>query len=269
MDLSLSGEGALVVGGAKGIGYCIAEQFAKEGCNVVIWDIDPNVEESAKTLAESTGVETRGIIADATNYPQCEQLAKEHASESFNVQHVVYAAGAGSGKFGFPFWNLEPSDWPRIIDINLTGAVNITHAWVHNLKTHDSGSFGYITSVAGQIGSQTDPPYSAAKAALINWMQVVAKDVAAYGLRANCVSPGMVKTTINQSVWQSWYDQAADDERLDYDTWAESKIRNLSALGQWQTGDDIANAIVFLASNRARNMTGQTINVDGGWVLHS
>jgi len=269
MDLNLNGEGALVVGGAKGIGYCIAERFAKEGCNVVIWDVDPNVEESATKLAESTGVQTRGIIADATDHPRCEQLAKEHASESFSVQHVVYAAGAGSGKFGFPFWNLEPSDWPRIIEINLIGAVNITQAWIHHVKEHDSGSFGYITSVAGQIGSQTDPPYSAAKAALINWMQVVAKDIAEYGLRANCVSPGMVKTTINQSVWQSWYDQAADEERLDYDTWAESKIRSLTALGQWQTGDDIANAIVFLASNRARNMTGQTINVDGGWVLHS
>lgn len=269
MDLHLKGQGALIVGGAKGIGFSIAEQFASEGCNVAIWDIDPNVEQSAQSLAESKGVQTCGVIADATDFEQCSQLASDHVSESFSVQHVVYAAGAGSGKFGFPFWNLEPSDWPRILEINLTGAVNITHAWAHHMKEHDSGSFGYITSVAGQIGSQTDPPYSAAKAALINWMQVVAKDMATYGLRANCVSPGMVKTTINQSVWQSWYDQAAEDDRLDYDSWAESKIRSLSALGQWQTGEDIANAVVFLASSRARNMTGQTLNVDGGWVLHS
>ncbi len=126
----------------------------------------------------------------------------------------------------------------------------------------------FLASVAGQMGSQTDPPYSASKAANINFAQCMAKDLAPFGVRVNTVCPGMVKTSLNESVWRAWHDQQPPDQRKNYDDWAAEKISKVVPLGRWQTADDIAAMIVFLCSDRASEVTGQTINVDGGCVMH-
>jgi NAD(P)-dependent dehydrogenase (short-subunit alcohol dehydrogenase family) len=183
--------------------------------------------------------------------------------------HLVYAAGVGSGKFGFPFWNLEPADWPRVLEVNLTGAVKAAHAFAPYLVDQHSGTMLFISSVAGQIGSQTDPPYSAAKAGLINFAQCAAKDLAPHNVRVNTICPGMVQTAVNRSVWQAWFDQTAVDARQTYDEWAGEKVKRVSPLGRWQTCEDVAMLAVFLASPLAGSITGQTMNVDGGQVMHS
>jgi NAD(P)-dependent dehydrogenase (short-subunit alcohol dehydrogenase family) len=125
----------------------------------------------------------------------------------------------------------------------------------------------FLASVAGQIGSQTDPPYSASKAALINFAQCAAKDLAPYGVRVNSLCPGMVKTALNESVWEAWARRQPPEQRLDYEQWAADKIRRLVPLGRWQEPSDIAAMALFLASPLAANVTGQTINVDGGLVM--
>jgi len=127
----------------------------------------------------------------------------------------------------------------------------------------------FLVSVAGQIGSQTDPPYSAAKAGLINFMQCAAKDLAPYNVRVNALSPGMVKTDLNESVWRASQVNLPPAERQSYESWASEKIRKISPLGQWQTPAELAAMAVFLASDRARNITGQTLNIDGGQVMHA
>jgi 2-hydroxycyclohexanecarboxyl-CoA dehydrogenase len=126
----------------------------------------------------------------------------------------------------------------------------------------------FVASVAGQIGSQTDPPYSASKAANINFAQCLAKDLAPHGVRVNTVCPGMVQTPLNRAVWQAWHDQAPPADRLTYEEWSDRKIRAVVPLGRWQTPEAIADMIVFLSSDRAAHVTGQTINVDGGFVMH-
>ena len=88
--------------------------------------------------------------------------------------------------------------------------------------------------MAGQIGSQTDPPYSAAKAALINFAQCAARDLAAHNVRVNTLSPGMVKTPLNRSVWAAWHSRQAEANQLSYEEWAEAKIRQVAPLGRWQ-----------------------------------
>src|SRR5205814_7433468 len=138
----------------------------------------------------------------------------------------------------FPFWNLEPRDWARVLEINLIGAVNVAHAFAPKLVVRGRGSMLFLVSVAGQIGSQTDPPYSAAKAGLINFMQCAAKDLAPYGVRANALSPGMVRTDLNQSVWAAGQARLPESERQDYQTWAGEKIRKVSPLGRWQTAEE-------------------------------
>ena len=146
--------------------------------------------------------------------------------------------------------------------------VNVAHAITPHMIQTKNGSMIFLASVAGQMGSQTDPPYSASKAANINFAQCMAKDLAIHGIRVNTVCPGMVKTPLNRSVWKSWYDQTPVSDRIEYEEWADKKIRAVVPLGRWQTAEDVASMIVFLSSQRAENVTGQAINVDGGFVMH-
>jgi NAD(P)-dependent dehydrogenase (short-subunit alcohol dehydrogenase family) len=268
MDLHLEGHVAAVIGGASGIGLAIAKQFAREGCRVGIIDIAPETSRLAGDVAAAGKTTSIGIVADVTDYEAVRAAARRCEEALDCVQHVVYAAGCGSGKFGFPFWNLEPGDWDRVLRVNLLGAVHTAHAFAPSLVEQNRGTMLFISSVAGQIGSQTDPPYSSAKAGLINFAQVAAKDLAPHCVRVNTICPGMVQTPLNRAVWQAWHDRQPVEQQITYDEWAGSKVKQMCPLGKWQTPEDIAALAVFLASDRAANITGQTMNVDGGWVMH-
>lgn len=257
MQLNLTGQTVAVLGAARGIGRAIAEGFLAEGCRVHGFDRDPS-----PSPLPSPGTLQAG---DATSYPQVRAFAESCG----DVDHVVFSVGVGSGKFGFPFWNLEPSDWARVLEVNLIGAVNAAHAFAPQMSRRGRGSLLFLTSVAGQIGSQTDPPYSAAKAGLINFMQCAAKDLAPFGVRANALAPGMVRTDLNESVWAAGQRTLPESQRQDYATWAAGKIQKVSPLGRWQMPEEFAAMAVFLASEHAKNITGQTLNIDGGQVMHA
>jgi NAD(P)-dependent dehydrogenase (short-subunit alcohol dehydrogenase family) len=156
-----------------------------------------------------------------------------------------------------------------VLEINLIGAVNVAHAFAPGMIKRGRGSMLFLVSVAGQIGSQTDPPYSAAKAGLINFVQCAAKDLAPHGVRANALSPGMVHTDLCEAVWKASQSALPEDTRQEFTTWAAEKIKRVVPLGRWQMPEEYAAMAVFLASDHAKNITGQTINIDGGQVMHS
>ncbi|MFO1001902.1 MAG: SDR family oxidoreductase [Planctomycetaceae bacterium] len=268
MDLKFDGHTALITGGASGIGRATAEMFAREGCAVLLWDLAANVEQVAAEIRASHGVAVTTAQVNIVDYVAVQAALRSFLKTHDRIDHVVHCAAAGSGKFGFPFTNLAPEDWPKILEVNILGMVNVAHAITPHFVERQSGTFVFLSSVAGQIGSQTDPPYSASKAANINFAQCMAKDLAKQGIRVNTVCPGMVQTPLNRSVWKAWYDQTPVENRLDYETWAKRKIESIVPTGQWQTPEDIADMIVFLSSERSRQVTGQTINVDGGFVMH-
>jgi NAD(P)-dependent dehydrogenase (short-subunit alcohol dehydrogenase family) len=268
MNLALAGQTAVIVGGARGIGRAIAVAFAAEGCPVALIDRDAEVIGAAPAISQEHQIPATAIRADATSYEGMQKAALEIRQAFGRTDHVVYSVGIGSGKYGFPFWSLEPGDWGRVLEVNVVGAVNVAHAFVPALIQARSGTMLFLASVAGQIGSQTDPPYSASKAALINFAQCSAKDLAPYGVRVNSLCPGMVQTVLNRSIWEAWNSRQPPDKRQAYEDWAGDKIRRLVPLGRWQTPEDIAAMAVFLASPQAQNVTGQTINVDGGFVMH-
>jgi NAD(P)-dependent dehydrogenase (short-subunit alcohol dehydrogenase family) len=267
MDLRLAGDVAIVVGGSGEIGVAIGAAFAREGASAALVDVDPRVSAQAREMSREHGVPALGLVADATDLAAMRQMIGTVMDELGRCDHVVYAAAVGSGKYGFPFWNLAPEDWPRVIEVNLLGAVNVAHAAAPLLAEQRRGTLLFLASVAGQIGSQTDPPYSAAKAALINFAQCAARDLASCDVRVNTICPGMIRSRLNQSVWQAWQRQANPPKRQSYQQWAGEKVRRVTPLGRWQEPADIAELAVFLASPRARNITGQTCNVDGGWVM--
>lgn len=268
MDLHLADQVAVVIGGASGIGLAIAKEFAREGCHVGLIDKSDQTETQAREVAATGKTTSIGIVADVTDYAAVQMAAGKVASALGPVQHVIYAAGMGSGKFGFPFWKLEPADWDRVYRVNLLGGVHAAHAFAPSLVEQKRGTLLFLSSVAGQIGSQTDPPYSAAKAGLINFAMCAAKDFAPYGVRVNTLCPGMVQTPLNRGVWQSWNDKQPADKQQTYDEWGSAKVKQMCPLGQWQTPEQIAALAVFLASDRAATITGQAMNIDGGWVMH-
>jgi 2-hydroxycyclohexanecarboxyl-CoA dehydrogenase len=257
MTLDLSGQKVAVFGAARGIGVAIAEEFSREGAVVHGFDrsADPQKGFPGESLA----------LGDVTNFEEVSGFAEALGA----VDHVVFCVGVGSGKFGFPFWNLLPGDWARVLEVNLIGAVNVAHAFAPRMAERRSGSMLFLASVAGQIGSPTDPPYSAAKAGLINFVQCAAKDLAPYGVRVNALSPGMVQTDLNQSVWRAGQELLKPEERQSYEEWGGAKISKLAPLGRWQTPAEFGAMAVYLASEHARNITGQTLNIDGGQVMHS
>jgi 2-hydroxycyclohexanecarboxyl-CoA dehydrogenase len=273
MELGLSGSVVAVFGAASGIGAAIARAFAAESAQVVVVDRDSSVLDLAGQLAPALGV-----VADVTDFAAVRLAALEAAQRFGPCDHVIFAVGAGSGKFGFPFWKLEPSDWEHVLKVNLIGGVNVAHAFApamaESARSQTAAGLAastlmlFLSSVAGQIGSQTDPPYSAAKAALINFAQCAAKDLAPFGVRVNTLCPGMVRTALNRAVYDAWARDQPPSERSTYEEWTADKIKKIVPLNRWQEPEDIAAMAVFLASRLGRNITGQTINVDGGFVMH-
>lgn len=259
----------MVAGGASGIGWAVARGFAAEGASVALWDLHPETGLRAGELAEEFAVRTRAAVLDVTDGAAVAGALESLEANLGPVEHLVHAAAIGSGKFGFPFTNLAPEDWVKVLHVNVMGMVQVAHAVAPKLVERRRGTMVFIASVAGQIGSPTDPPYSASKAANINFAQCMAKDLAASNVRVNTVCPGMVKTPLNRGVWEAWSrQQPAGATPLSYEEWAEDKIKKIVPLGRWQRPEDVADMVVFLSSRRAQEVTGQTINVDGGFVMH-
>ncbi len=269
MNLNLTDHVAAVSGGASGIGRSIAAGLLAENCRVAIWDSASTVEQTAVQFAAEFPGRVVGFRVDVADFAAVLAAARQTETALGPIDHLVHAAAIGSGKFGFPFTNLTPADWPRVFEVNVIGMANIAHAVAPRMVERRKGTMVFIASVAGQIGSPTDPPYSASKAANINFAQCVARDLAMHGIRVNTVCPGMVETPLNESVWRAWHDRQTPEQRKAYPEWAAEKIKALVPLGRWQRPEDIADMVVFLSSERACQITGQTINVDGGFVMHS
>ncbi len=223
MDLGLTNRIAVITGGASGIGLATASAFAGEGAHVAIWDRGDQTQRVADELAGKYVVKSVGVQVDVTDGAAVQRAFARTVEHLGQVNHVVHAAAIGSGKFGFPFTNLDPGDWPRVIHVNVMGMVQVAHVLAPHLSERKNGTFVFIASVAGQIGSQTDPPYSASKAANINFAQCLAKDLAPHNVRVNTVCPGMVQTALNRGTWQAWHDQSPPEERISYEEWGAEK----------------------------------------------
>jgi len=259
MTIHLHDQTVAITGAANGIGLAIARAFLDAGARVIA--IDLNAEALARFQASAPD-RIEVLCASVADFDPLKAGLADR-----KIDHLVCAAAVGSGKMGFPFWNLDPGEWGRVLDITLMGTVNAVHACVPALLAGETQrkSVLLLASVAGQIGSQTDPPYSAAKAATINFAQIAAKDFAPYGIRVNAMSPGMVKTSLNRAVFES----SKESTTMSYEEWARDKIKRVSPLGRWQEPEEFGAMAVFLASEFGKNVTGQTLNIDGGQVMHS
>jgi meso-butanediol dehydrogenase / (S,S)-butanediol dehydrogenase / diacetyl reductase len=244
----------LVTGGANGIGLASAKAFRQAGYNVVIADLDA---EAARSAANDLGEGALGCAMDVRDAASVKAaFAAAHAG--FGPLHVVHAnAGVSSMKRAL---DLTVDDWDFNFDVNAKGVFLTNQAAVRHFLDH--GTKGVIVntaSLAAKLGAPLLAHYSASKFAVLGWTQALAREHAKDGIRVNCVCPGFVKTPMQEReiAWEAQLLGSTPEAVL------QSYI-DQTPLGRLETPQDVADVVVFLASDGARFMTGQAINVTGG-----
>jgi 2-hydroxycyclohexanecarboxyl-CoA dehydrogenase len=242
----LEGRHAVVTGGASGIGRAACHRFAAEGASVAVLDIDGDGAEA--TAKEIDGVGFAVDVTDAEALRHCVDAAVERLG---GLSILVNNAG-GSTMVGLADW--DPAEWDRIVRLNLTGVFHGMRAGVPHLLAGGGGAVVNTASISGTRPSAGETPYSAAKAGVIALTSSAALE---YGpvIRVNAVAPGMIRTNLTRPLLEIVPDADALYERM----------TPAARVGE---PEDVADVMVFLCSDLARFITGQTLVVDGGMTLH-
>jgi 2-hydroxycyclohexanecarboxyl-CoA dehydrogenase len=234
---------AFVSGGARGIGAAIVRMFAAAGADVTIGDLDI---EAATELAGQVGATTAEL--DVTDAAMVEQIMRQHGP--FDI--VVNNAGADQHAF---FTDTTPSDWAKLLAVNLVSVFACTHAALPAMQSAGFGRFVNIASEAARLGSKGGAAYAAAKGGVIAFTKSIALENARFGITANSIAPGPIRTPmLEQAV-------ARGGNKL---LRAMTDATLLRRLGE---PEEVAATALFLASDQAAYITGQTIGVSGGMAL--
>lgn len=254
--MRLQGKSALITGAASGIGRGIAELFAANGALVTIADIDAGAAESVAEGIRSSGGTADAIQLDVTSGDSNEEAVAAAVSRFGSLDILI--ANAGISARGMAH-EISEDHWDRALAINLTGAWKSMRAALPVMMAQGSGSIVSTASITGIAGTPDTAAYSATKAGLIGLTRQIATDYARYGIRANSVCPGSIVTPL----WVQAYSQAGtiDADHLDE---GKARVARRYPLGRVGTVDDVAQLVLFLASDEAGWMTGLAVPVDGG-----
>lgn len=250
---------ALVTGAAQGLGAALSLRLAREGCDVVVADL--NGERAAQTaadIAQQTGRCTLSLTADVTDEEQVRAMV-DKTVETFGRLDIL-VANAGVVRSG-AIDELSLRDWQLVIDVNLTGYFLCAKYAAIVMKRQRSGVIIQINSKSGKKGSYKNSAYSASKFGGIGLTQSLALELAEHGVRVNAVCPGNL---LDSPLWvESLYSQYSKRLGIPEEEVRQRYIEQVP-LKRGCTYDDVANVVVFLASDQASYMTGQAINVTGG-----
>jgi 2-hydroxycyclohexanecarboxyl-CoA dehydrogenase len=245
--MRLDGKVALVTGGASGIGAATARRLAAEGARVAIGDI--NDQGAAAIAGELDGV---GVELDVTDTASVGS-AVAHVQDRLGPVDVL-VNNAGTDLFSY-FVNTDEGTWDFVLGVNLRGVLAVTHAVLGSMQERRTGAIVNVASEAGRVGSQGSSIYSAAKAGVIGFTKAIAKESARYRVRCNAVAPGPIETPLLNAAPQLLGELG---ERL------KQGMVNQTVLKRCGEPEEVAAAIVFLASEDASYITGQTLGVSGG-----
>jgi NAD(P)-dependent dehydrogenase (short-subunit alcohol dehydrogenase family) len=244
----LAGKVALITGGSAGIGAAIATRFAREGAAVVVTGRrKEQLDRVVKTIEADGGraLAVAGSVTDPTHAPS----AVEQAVRAFGKLNVL-VNNAGVGAFGKTLDETDDATWDDLLAVNLTGVFRMVKAAVPALRKAGGGAIVNVSSIAGLVGIPLTAAYSATKGGLDALTRCLAVDYAAHGIRCNSVNPGLVKTPMAESL-------TTDPERL-------AQVLSAYPLGRAGTPEDVANLVLFLASDEAAWVTGAVFPIDGG-----
>jgi sorbitol-6-phosphate 2-dehydrogenase len=250
---------ALVTGGAQGLGAAICLRLAREGCDVMVADLNgEQAEQTAQMVAQETGRRVLAMKVNVANEEQVRALVDATVREFGRLDILV--ANAGVVRSG-PVDELSLRDWQLVIDVNLTGYFLCAKHAAAVMKQQGSGVIVQINSKSGKKGSFKNGAYAASKFGGIGLTQSIALELAEHGIRVNAICPGNL---LDSPLWvNELYGQYA--KRLGI---SEAEVRQKYVdqvpMKRGCTYDDVANVMVFLASDQSSYMTGQAINVTGG-----
>ena len=246
----LEGKVALITGAAQGIGKSIALLFAQEGATVIVSDI--NLEQATATAAEigklgGKAVPAKNNVADPVDV---DSKVKELIAQFGKIDILVNNAGITRDTL---FIRMKKEDWDAVLNINLSGVFNLCKAIAPLMMKQRSGKIVNIASIVGEMGNAGQANYSASKAGVIGLTKTLARELAPRGITVNAIAPGFIQTAMTDKIP------------------AEIKQKMLEQIPLSRLGqpEDIAQAVLFLASGSADYITGQVINVNGGMLMNT
>jgi NAD(P)-dependent dehydrogenase (short-subunit alcohol dehydrogenase family) len=264
--MRLAGKVAIVTGGGSGIGRGIALAMAREGADVAIPDIQ--VLNAEKVVGEVKELGRRAIAmkTDVTSGADVKVMIDRTRDAFGRIDILVNNAGAASSP-GMPFTNNTEEDWDRTFAVNVKSIFHACKAVAPYFIEQKAGRIINLASIAGPISALTMPPYSVAKMGVITFTRVVAKELAVYGVTVNAICPGVLYTAFWEKLAAHIAATTPAFAGMTPRQVFEKRVSDIVPMKREQTPEDIGWAAVFLASDEARNITGQALNVDGGVVM--
>jgi 3-oxoacyl-[acyl-carrier protein] reductase len=245
MQIDLTGKTAFVTGSTRGIGSAIAATLHAAGARVAVVGRDL---ERARARASELGERTVGVACDVADAAQVDAAIAAAEAALGPVDILVNNAGVTRDQI---LLRMSAADWDTVLDANLKGAFHTTRAVTRGMMKRRAGRIINITSVVGLIGNKGQANYAASKAGLIGFTKSVAKEYASRNILVNCVAPGFIATEMTDALPEE----------------AKAALLHQIALGRLGRPDDVAGAVLFLASELAGYITGQVLVVDGGMVI--
>lgn len=246
--MSLSGKIALVTGAAQGIGREIALALATDGADVAVCDINLDAAQKTATEIQSMGRRALAVKADVSSFDDVSAMVDKAAQELGRIDILVNNAGITRDGL---ILRMKEEDWDLVLDINLKGAFNCTKAALKYMTKQRSGTIINIASIVGAMGNAGQANYVASKAGMIGLTKTIAREYANRGITANAVAPGFIDTAMTQALPEN----------------VRQELAKQIPMGKLGTPQDVANAVRFLASQRASYITGQVIHVNGGMYM--
>lgn len=246
--MSLNGRVAVVTGGSRGIGYAVASALVREGAALTLCGRDGVALEKVSAELETRGAQVLAVKADVTESTEVDRVI-EACLERFGTLNIL-VNNAGITRDNL-LLRMKDAEWDAVLDTNLKGVFYCTRAALRPMLKQRGGRIINLTSVVGVMGNPGQANYAAAKAGIIGLTKATAKEVASRGITVNTVAPGFVETDMTHA--------------LDPDL--QGRIRGQIPLGRFATPEEVAELVVFLASDRAAYITGQVIHINGGlWM---
>ena len=240
---------AFITGASRGIGYAIAESFAKDGVDIAGIDINISELQSAmKIIEDSTGRRALAIKADVGDFASMENAAAEVNKVFGKISILVNNAGITRDNL---ILRMKDSEWDDVIRINLTGTFNSTRSVIKGMVKNRYGRIISIASIVGLMGNVGQANYAASKAGIIGFTKSIAREYANRGVTANAIAPGFIETDMTKKLPED----------------VTNALLGQIPMGKLGMPEDVANAVRFLASDEAKYITGQVIHVNGGMYM--